>query len=418
MLKRIFICITLLLTLSLLSAYMMVENEVFLKILVKLDNKISLTTDGLIFINGQEYQSNKLDITKKRNGKISVSLAGKTLTDEAYKFEISLTSNFSLAGKTKQSFSGDIHIREHKGKIAVMNLMNLESYTRYVVLSEIGAGAPDEALKSQAIIARSYAIYESMKNNSYPWDLRADTYSQVFNTKKKVPNNIIRATDATAYMLVTYNDEVAFTPFNSYGGGYLANVEEVWGGKGYPYLTDKADIDYLKGKKMSNYATVKDWIKTNPAKVYSHYDKLPNWIKDSYHWERKVSLNTVSRKGSYGKIYSAKVEARDSSGRISKLTFSTSEGNKTITSQDKIRSLLGGIPSTLAIIDVSGNNLIIEGKGYGHGVGFCQSGGYLKSYAGWKYDKIIKHYYPGCDITEDYFFESQSEDELESLFSD
>ncbi len=416
MLKRILISIILLLTLSLLSAYMMVENEVFLKILVKLDKKISLTTDGLIFINGQEYQSKTLDITKQRNGTVKVSLAGKTLTDEAYKFNISLTSNFALAGNSKQQFSGDIQIREHKGKIAVMNLMNLESYTRYVVMSEIGSGAPLEALKSQAIIARSYAIYESMKNNSYPWDLRADTYSQVFNTRKQVPQNVIEASQATAYMLVTYNDEVAFTPFNSYGGGYLANVEEVWGGKGYPYLTDKADVDYLKGKDMSNYKNVKVWIRTKPEKVYIHYDRLPNWIKESYHWQRSISLQAVSNKLGYGKVYSAKVEARDSSGRISKLTFSTSKGKKTITSQDKIRSLLGGIPSTLAIIDLSGNKLIIEGKGNGHGLGFCQSGGYLKSYAGWKYDRIIKHYYPGCEITEDYFFDVSDEDELESLF--
>lgn len=416
MLKRILISIAMLMTIPLLFSYMMVENEVYLKILVKLDNQISLTTDGLIFINGQEYQSKKLDITKQRNGKVKVSLAGKSLTDLAYKFEISLTSNFSLAGNSKQSFSGDIHIRDHKGKIAVMNLMNLESYTRYVVMSEIGSGAPAEALKSQAIIARSYAIYESMKNNSYPWDLRADTYSQVFNTKKRLPQNVISACDATAYMLVTYQDQVAFTPFNSYGGGFLANVEDVWGGKGYPYLTDKADVDYLKGKDMTNYRNVKDWVKTKPSKVYKYYDKLPNWIKENYQWERTISLQSIGSKLGYGRIYSANVDKRDASGRISKLTFSTSQGKKTITSQDRIRSLLGGIPSTLAIIETSGNKLIITGKGYGHGVGFCQSGGYLKSYAGWKYERIIKHYYPGCDITEDYFFDSGQEDQLESLF--
>lgn len=395
----------------------MVGDEVFLKILVKLDEHISLETDGLIFINGQEYHSKKLDIIKQKNGKVKVALAGKSLTDLAYKFEISLTSNFSLTGNSKQSFSGDIHIREHKGKIAVMNLMNLESYTRYVVMNEIGAGAPTEALKSQAVIARSYAIYESMRNNSYPWDLRADTYSQVFNTKKKVPQNIIDATNATAYKLITYKGEVAFTPFNGYGGGYTANVEDVWGGKGYPYLVEKADIDYLNKKNMRDYRIVEDWIRTDPSKVYKFYEKLPNWIKESYHWQRSIPLAKVAQKGNYGTLYSLKVVSRDRSGRISKISLNSSQGEKIITSQDKIRSLLGGIPSTLAIIKISGKNIIIEGKGNGHGVGFCQSGAYLKAYSGWKFDKIIKHYYPACELNSDYFFDYSDEDELESILN-
>lgn len=406
-----------LLFLSLASAYMTLNNEVYLKVLVKLDNSISLVNDGFIFINGEEYQSKKIKISNSSKDKIKVTLDNKSFTDEAYKFEISLTGNFYVAGRPKQQFSGDIHLREHKGKIAVMNLMNLESYTRYVVVSEIGAGAPAEALKSQAVIARTYAIYMSMKNSSYPWDLRADTYSQVFNTKKKVPQNVINATNATAYMLVTYKGDVAFTPFNSYGGGYLANVEQVWGGKGFPYLTDKADVDYLKGKNMSNYNTVADWIRTDPAKVYPNYKKLPNWIRESYQWKRTVSLSKVASKGNFSKVYSVKIDARDNSGRISKITFNTASGKRTVTSQDKIRVILGGIPSNLAIIKTSGSNLVIEGKGYGHGIGFCQSGGYLKSYAGWKYDRIIKHYYPKCEIVSNYFFDTSEEDGLESLFN-
>jgi len=396
---------------------MTIGNEVYLKVLVKLDDTITLDTDGLIFINGKEYSSKKVKINHKSKEKVKITLDNQSFTDEPYKLEISIPGNFSLSGNTKQQFSGDLHLREHKGEIAVLNLMNLESYTRYVVVSEIGTGAPSEALKSQAVIARTYAIYMSMKNSNYPWDLRADTYSQVFNTKKKVPQNVIDATDATAYMLVTYKGEVAFTPFNSYGGGYLADVEQVWGGKGFPYLTNKADVDYLNRKQMSNYSVVEDWIRKDPAKVYKYYDKLPNWIKDSYQWKRRISLSQVASKGKFSKVYSAKVEARDKSGRISKISFSTASGKENITSQDRIRAILGGIPSTLAIIKVSGNELIIEGKGYGHGVGFCQSGGYLKSYAGWDYTRIIKHYYPGCEITSNYFFDDLEEDGLESLFN-
>lgn len=417
MIKRISFLLIFLLLFALLPAYMTIGNEVYLKVLVKLDDKITLNTDGLIFINGEEYHSKKILISKQSKGKVKITLDNKSFTDEAYKFELSLTGNFALLGDSKQQFSGDIHLREHKGQIAVMNLMNLESYTRFVVVSEIGTGAPAEALKSQAVIARTYAIYMSMKNSNYPWDLRADTYSQVFNTKKKVPQNVIDATNATAYMIVTYKGEIAFTPFNSYGGGYLANVEQVWGGKGYPYLTDKADVDYLKGKKMSNYQTVADWIKTDPAKVYPNFKKLPNWIRESYQWKRTVSFSKIASKGKFSKVYSANVDARDDSGRISKITFNTASGKKTISSQDKIRVILGGIPSTLAIIKASGNNLIIEGKGYGHGIGFCQSGGYLKSYAGWNYERIIKHYYPQCEIVSNYFFDNTEEDGLDSLFN-
>jgi len=411
-------CFTLILfsLFTLLSAYMTIKNEVFLKILVKHDDSITLNCDGLIFINGKEYQSETIKINSLKSGKVTVEINRERLIEETHKFEISVTGNFSLEGNTKQEFSGDLHIREYKDKIAVINLMNLESYTRYVVVNEIGAGAPLEALKAQAVIARTYAIYMSMKNSSYPWDLRADTYSQVFNTEKKVPDNVIQATNATAYMVITYKDKVAFTPFSSYAGGYLADVEDIWGGKGFLYLIDKPDVKYLEGKNMSNNSTAESWIKYNPASAYDDYAKLPNWIKDSYQWERKVSLTTVASQGKLGKVYSAKVSARDKSGRISKLTINTASGVVDITSQDKVRSILGGIPSTLAIIKASGNSLIIEGKGYGHGVGFCQSGGYLKSYAGWDYQKIIKFYYPGCEITKTYFFDTIEQDGLDALF--
>ncbi|MFA7056186.1 MAG: SpoIID/LytB domain-containing protein [Candidatus Cloacimonadales bacterium] len=416
MIKKHCFTLVLLSLFSLLSAYMTLGNEVFLKVLVKLDNSITLNCDGLIFINGKEYQGDKIKINSLKSGKVTVEINRERLTEEAHKFEISVTGNFSLEGNTKQEFSGDLHIREYNDKIAVMNLMNLESYTRYVVVSEIGAGAPLEALKSQAVIARTYAIYMSMQNSNYPWDLRADTYSQVFNTKKKIPINIIEATNATAYMVITYKNKVAFTPFSSYTGGYLANVEDVWGGKGFPYLIDKPDVKYLEDKKMSNYSNVESWIKYNPASAYKDYDKLPNWIKDSYHWEKSVSLTTIESKGKLAKVYSAKVSSRDKSGRISKLSINTASGVVNITSQDKIRSILGGIPSTLAIIKTKGNSLLIEGKGYGHGVGFCQSGGYLKSYAGWDYQKIIKFYYPGCEINNSYFFDTIEQDGLDALF--
>ncbi len=417
MTKKIYFSLVLLYLSSLLSGYMTIDNEVFLKVLVKVDNTITLNTDGLIFINGHEYQSKKIKIHSLSKGQVKISLDKQSFSDEAHKFEISLIGNYYVLGSKEQQFSGDIHLREHKGKIAVMSLMNLESYTRFVVVSEIGSGAPAEALKSQAVIARTYAIYMSMKNSNYPWDLRADTYSQVFNTKKKVPQNVIDATNATAYMLVTYQEEVAFTPFNSYGAGYLADVKDVWGASNFPYLSNKSDVDYLNRKQMSNYSVVEDWIRKDPAKVYKYYDKLPNWIKDSYQWKRRISLSQVASRGKFSKVYSAKVEARDKSGRISKISFSTASGKENITSQDRIRAILGGIPSTLAIIKVSGNELIIEGKGYGHGVGFCQSGGYLKSYAGWDYTRIIKHYYPGCEITSNYFFDDLEEDGLESLFN-
>lgn len=416
MMKKHCFILILLTLISLLSGYMTIENEVYLKVLVKLDHTIILNADGLIFINGQEYHSNSIKISSFKNGKVKVEINQERLIEEPHKFEISITGNFSLSGNSKQEFSGDLFIREYDGKIAVMNLMNLESYTRYVVVSEIGTGAPPEALKSQAVIARTYAIYMSMQNSNYPWDLRADTYSQVFNTKKKIPHNIIEATNATAYMIVTYKEKVAFTPFSSYNGGYIANVEEVWGGKGFPYLIAKADVNYLEGKKMSDYRTVETWIKYNPASAYSNFDKLPNWIKANYQWEKSVSLTQIALRGKLEKIYSVKVSARDNSGRISKLTFNTASGVVEITSQDRIRAILGGIPSTLATLKVRGNSLTVEGKGYGHGVGFCQSGGYLKSYAGWDYQKIVKFYYPGCALVNNYFFDSVEQDGLDALF--
>ena len=401
-----------------LSAFTTIDNEVFLNILVDKGSTVNISTEGFYFVNGEEFNNSGFTISYINKNKFKFTSGRKTIKAKPHEINISVPGNFHIKGKTKQLFSGDIQLREYKDKIALMNIMNLESYTRYVVTSEIGSGAPLEALKAQAVVSRTYAIYMSMKNNRYPWDLRADTYSQVFNTKKTIPTQVIKATNSTEYTIMTYKGKVAFTPFNSYSGGFLADVEKVWGGKGFPYLDAMPDVPYLKKKDLSNLQAVKNWINKEPSKVYKHYSKLPNWITKSFKWKRTVSLNTVASKGKYSKIFSVKTLARSKSGRITKIQITTAKGKNIVTSQDKMRRIFGGIPSTLAIITKHGNSLVINGKGYGHGVGFCQSGAYLKAYAGQNYSQIVTNYYPGCITSSDYFFNPNEEDALDKLFGE
>ncbi len=398
-------------------AYMIKNNDVFLTILIDSGKKVELDVEGSSYFNGKEYTTHKISVNYIQDDKVKVTIGNKAFTGKAHLMELTIPSSFSKKGNKKQSFSGDIHIRTYKNKIVLLNIMNLESYTRYVVSNEIGSGAPEEALKAQAIISRTYAIYNSMKNVSYPWDLRADTYSQVFNTKKDIPQKVIDACNATEYSIITHNDKPAFTPFSGYNGGYIANVEDVWGGKGFPYLSAKGDNSKVNTKDMTKDSNLKRWIKTSPEKAYKHYSKLPNWLKASFQWKKKVNLTTVANRGNYSKVRSLSVVSRDKSGRVNNLRVVTSKGWENVTSQDKIRRILG-VTSTMFYLEKHSGYVIVKGKGNGHGVGFCQTGGYLKAYAGWNYKKIIKHYYPQTDLNDSFFFDKSTEDELEKLFSD
>lgn len=123
---------------------------------------------------------------------------------------------------------------------ALINNVSLEEYIYSVVSSEMGSSFEMDALKSQAVAARSYAISNLKKYIKHGYNLTNDIYSQVYLGVNNVNDKIRKAVDETKGLVAFFNGEVINATYSSSNGGVIASSEEVWGNK-YPYLVVKSD---------------------------------------------------------------------------------------------------------------------------------------------------------------------------------
>jgi stage II sporulation protein D len=138
-----------------------------------------------------------------------------------------------------RAYRGELRVVVDKGRLRAINTLGLEAYLYGVVPSEMPHYWPAEALKAQAVAARSYAL-ATRKNGDF--DVYSDVRSQVYRgiPEEETPTN--EAIDATAGLVVTYQGQVAYTYFFSTSGGRTATVTDVWpSSKSIPYLVSVAD---------------------------------------------------------------------------------------------------------------------------------------------------------------------------------
>jgi stage II sporulation protein D len=200
-------------------------------------------------------------------------------------------------------------LRDGRRGILVVNRVGLEGYLRGVVPAEMPASWPAEALEAQAVIARSYAL--RARNAGAPYDVFADTRSQVYGGVGSEVPAASAAVAATRREVVTYGGQVAQTFFFSTSGGRTAANEEIWGGAPIPYLRSVADP----------------------------YDRL-----SPYHrWTVRIRDRAAARKladVSRGRLRSLKVVARTASGRAAVVAVRGKRGTARVAAET-IQSALG-----------------------------------------------------------------------------
>ncbi|HEY8341711.1 MAG TPA: SpoIID/LytB domain-containing protein [Calditerricola sp.] len=152
----------------------------------------------------------------------------------------------AVAEKGGRTYRGEMEVRVVDGKLALINELPLEQYLYGVVGVEIGGSSPPEALKAQAVIARTYALRARSANKpKYKVAHLSDsTFDQAYQGYKAENDAVRRAVDATSGMVLTYNGQLAETLYYSNAGGMTADGSEVWGNP-VPYLKPVASPDTL-----------------------------------------------------------------------------------------------------------------------------------------------------------------------------
>lgn len=285
---------------------------------------------------------------------------------------------FSVKGN---SYRGDIKLlpSAYSSGITVVNAVPMEEYLCGVVPSEVSPSWHEDALKAQAVAARTYAMYHRDGYRDAGYDVTDDTRSQVYRGTAVETTATNNAIAATAGELVTSGGKAIDAVFHSNGGGYTENSENVWG----------SQISYLRGVKEESSSVVdQPWTKTVSV---AEFQKVLG-IGDL----KKIELSKL-KKGPM------KVKDRGVSGRVKSFTVEGSKGRKTVTG-DQMKSWFG-LGSTLFDLKVKGKNLVITGYGAGHGLGLSQWGAEaMASKHGGKdyYKKILTHYFTGTKVEKVY----------------
>ncbi len=277
-----------------------------------------------------------------------------------------------------------------------VNQIDIESYLQGVVPAGIFTTNIDylEAIKAQAICARTYALKKMDERNQKPFHVFADVRDQVYGGVGKRTKLGDLAVLETQGSTLLYNNALANTFFHSSCGGVLEDASDVWQGPQLPYLKSQQDVigkEFADGK--SPYYR---WIK---ERTVSQLDTMFNYTFGTTYLNKPVqdTMDIPLR---------MRVTERSPSGRVTRMIVNYGTDQHELKGYE-IRRFLGWpggslLPSTLFKLSSSDTSIIIKGAGNGHGVGMCQYGAMYKAQKGLQYYHILQSYFPGTVLKRAY----------------
>ena len=332
---------------------------------------------------------------------------------------------FRINKDNEKRYRGSLEVRRITGSdMTLINVLPLEEYLYGVVPYEIQASSHPEALKAQAVAARTYSVNNMYKYDRLNFNMCTTVNSQVYKGYNGEAASTNKAVDDTKGQIVTYNEKPAAVFYFSSSGGRTEDVKNVWGSTNYPYLVSVED----------------------------KYESGTSW---RYQWEvsytaKKISEIMTSRGFKLGNILGIDITKRSEAGRAIELVVRGSEGErvykngntrsflsldsqwfdittdadvliktgedsyeKTQLAGKKVMTSSGLTTISGDVSVVSGGNkktkipaaptvFIFTGRGWGHAVGMSQEGAKGMANNGYKYDEILNHYFPGTKVEEKY----------------
>lgn len=311
--------------------------------------------------------------------------------------EGSITLESLNRGCGTPEYDGMIELRTTAEGIVIINELPVESYLCRVVPSEMPADYELEALKAQAVCARSFA-FRQMESYGYPEyeaHVNDSTDYQVYGNSKPRESST-KAVAETGGETVQYGGSIVTTYYYSTSCGNTTSVE-AWG-------TQPSESNaYLQSVDVAG----KD----------GDYEKELPWYK----WKAEVPVESMAESiGSFtgkdiGALHTVEITKRGPGDVAVQITATGDKGSVTVETENKIRTALAGnyeierqdgsrskcsrlLPSAFITIEKSGNTFIINGGGFGHGIGMSQNGANEMAKQGKNYKEILKLFYQGVTI--------------------
>ena len=260
----------------------------------------------------------------------------------------------------------------------------MDEYLYGVVSAEMPASFEKEALKAQAVVARTYTIYKIVNNDGkhkdadicddstccQAWISKEDRLSK-WKEEERNSNwsKIVEAVNDTQGKIITYEGKPINAFFHSNSGGTTEAPINVWGGSGYPYLQS---------------------VSTSGEDAYSQYNSEAEFTKKEF--EEKIKKEHSDFKIDYKKEECIKVEEYTEGNRVKTVKI----GNLELSGVE-VRNIFG-LKSANFEISIKDDKIRFQVIGYGHGVGMSQTGADSLAKEGKNYEDIIHHFYTGVKI--------------------
>jgi SpoIID/LytB domain protein len=305
------------------------------------------------------------------------------------------------------------------GKVAAVVQLPIEKYLEGVLPSEMHAGFPREALKAQAVAARSKALANlGLLHTADPFDLCADVHCQVFSGLSRAADGTSRAVRETAGLVLWNDGRICDAVYGAVCGGHTEDVNRAWQTRPKAHLRGVEDgpKSLKKAGPLEREENAIRWITDRPQAFCNTADRdVPaalNYTKKYFRWElvlRQEDLAAqIEKRGGrgLGEIRELVPLERGVSGRITRLKIVGTAGDTVVSGELAIRRMLS--PTTLWSScftvfkqeEESGppSVFVLKGAGWGHGVGLCQTGAAGLALRGKAFDKILRHYSRNASI--------------------
>ncbi|MDE7423832.1 MAG: SpoIID/LytB domain-containing protein [Lachnospiraceae bacterium] len=385
--------------------------------------KVTIKSNSSLFGKGT-----KLTIAAKDSGKIQITSISRS--------------------QGKPSYHGKIEVNVVKGKgMTLINQLQLEQYLYSVVSSEMSSSFSKEALKAQAVTARSFAYshLESAQYKAYNADLDDSTSFQVYNNLAETASTQTAVKETINQVLKSEN-EIINTYYYSTSSGQSATPEEVWGGsteekyyqrkiqskdgKEKNLSTESAFKNFWADKNLVTFDSNSEWYRWQTTISKTNLQKQINSKLSAYSSNGSKSVLVKQSNGTYkgvkitniGSLKKISICERAKSGIAKGILITGSKATVKVLNATYIRYMLAPVSSKLekqngssvskmSILpssffyvanekDSEGNVCFtVYGAGYGHGVGMSQNGANQMAKEGYDYKDIMHHYFQNITLS-------------------
>lgn len=367
--------------------------------------------------------------------------------------DVTIGVDFHWERQETQTFNGTLTFVVEADSITAINQLPIEKYLASVISSEMRATSSLELLKAHAVISRSWLLAQMDKRHRLKdggdsffsfvkkddelirwydredhtiFDVCADDHCQRYQGITKANSRVVeQAVKETRGQILTYDGEICDARFSKCCGGVTEEFQYCWENKSKPYLKAIHDDSHGDGADLSCEEDAKLWIQSQPdafcnttdrhilSQVLNDYDQE---TPDFYRWTVEYTQDELAilirekTKEDFGSILDLVPIERGKSGRICRLKIVGTKKTFTIGKELEIRRTLSKthLYSSAFVVDKEDEmdsipqRFVIHGAGWGHGVGLCQIGAAVMGEQGYKYDKILLHYYRGAEVKKIY----------------